>query len=117
MPRPGMAGGSADTLSRGTFMRQSMRAAAAALLCCATPVMAAEIHVQDPVPFNESAIIAENIKAECRMGAQLATAACEHARAQHLPILASCSYLSDKFFLTPPAEWAYDTATKVATLR
>ncbi|ROP79769.1 hypothetical protein EDF74_0831 [Stenotrophomonas rhizophila] len=55
-------------------MRHSMRAAVAALLCCATPVMAAEIHVQDPVPFNESAIIAENIKAECRMGAQLATA-------------------------------------------
>lgn len=55
-------------------MRHSMRAAAAALLCCATPAMAAEIHVQDPVPFSESSIIADNIKAECRMGAQLATA-------------------------------------------
>jgi predicted GNAT family acetyltransferase len=51
------------------------------------------------------------------VGAQLATAACEHARAQRLPILASCSYLSDKFFLTPPAGWIYDAATKVATLR
>jgi len=55
-------------------MRHSMRAAVAALLCCATPVMAAEIHVQDPVPFAESSIIAENIKAECRIGAQLASA-------------------------------------------
>ncbi|MBT2766601.1 hypothetical protein J7J08_03010 [Stenotrophomonas sp. ISL-67] len=55
-------------------MRHSMRAAAAVLLCCATPAFAATVHVQDPVPFSESSYIADNIKAECRMGAQLATA-------------------------------------------
>ncbi|MFI8717780.1 hypothetical protein ACIGHF_07820 [Stenotrophomonas sp. NPDC077464] len=55
-------------------MRHSMRAAAAALLCCATPAMAATIHVQDPIPFSEASYIADNIKAECPMGAQLATA-------------------------------------------
>lgn len=55
-------------------MRHSIRAAAAVLLCCATPAFAATVHVQDPVPFSESAYIADNIKAECRMGAQLATA-------------------------------------------
>lgn len=54
-------------------MRHSIRAAAAALLCCATPALAATVHVQDPVPFSESAFIADNIKAECSMGAQLAT--------------------------------------------
>jgi hypothetical protein len=55
-------------------MRHSMRAAAAALLCCATPAFAATVHVQDPVPFSETSYIADNIKAECRMGAQLGTA-------------------------------------------
>ncbi|MGH8038760.1 MAG: hypothetical protein ACREPD_13555 [Stenotrophomonas sp.] len=55
-------------------MRHPMRAAAAVLLCCASPAFAATVHVQDPVPFSESAYIADNIKAECRMGAQLATA-------------------------------------------
>ncbi|MCW4456320.1 hypothetical protein OK348_16165 [Flavobacterium sp. MXW15] len=54
-------------------MRHSMRAAVAALLCCALPSMAAEIHAQDPVPYSESSIIAENIKAECRIGTQLAS--------------------------------------------
>lgn len=55
-------------------MRHSRYAATAVLLCIATPAMADTIHVQDPVPFSESAYIADNIKAECRMGAQLATA-------------------------------------------
>ncbi|WP_313343878.1 hypothetical protein [Stenotrophomonas sp.] len=55
-------------------MRHSMRAAAAVLLCCASPAFAATVHVQDPVPFSDSAYIADNIKTECRMGAQLATA-------------------------------------------
>ena len=55
-------------------MHHSLRAAAAALLCCATPAIAAEIHVLDPVPYSESAYIADNIKAECRIGAQLASA-------------------------------------------
>lgn len=55
-------------------MHHSLRAAAAALLCCATPALAADIHVQDPVPFAESSYIADNIKAECRIGAQLASA-------------------------------------------
>lgn len=54
-------------------MRHSMCAAAAALLCCATPAMADTIHVQDPIPFSDAAYIADNVKAECRMGAQLAT--------------------------------------------
>ncbi len=51
------------------------------------------------------------------VGAQLAAAACAHARENRFTLLASCSYLSDKFFLTPPPEWAYDKATKVATLK
>jgi len=54
-------------------MRHSRYAATAVLLCLATPAMADTIHVQDPIPFSESAYIADNIKAECRMGAQLAT--------------------------------------------
>lgn len=54
-------------------MRHPIRAAAAVLLCCASPAFAGTVHVQDPVPFSESAYIADNIKAECRMGAQLAT--------------------------------------------
>jgi hypothetical protein len=55
-------------------MRHSKRAAVAVLLCCASPAFAGTVHVQDPVPFSESAYIADNIKTECRMGAQLATA-------------------------------------------
>jgi hypothetical protein len=55
-------------------MRHSLCVAAAALLSCATPALAADIHVQDPVPYAESAYIADNIKAECRIGAQLASA-------------------------------------------
>lgn len=55
-------------------MRHPIRAAAAVLLCCASPAFAATVHVQDPVPFSDSAYIADNIKTECRMGAQLATA-------------------------------------------
>ncbi len=51
------------------------------------------------------------------VGAQLAAAACAHAQSQKFSLLASCSYLSDKFFLTPPPPWVYDAATKVATLR
>lgn len=85
MPAPHRVAGHGRGIGQLTFqgesMRHSMRAAAAALLCCATPVMAAQIHVQDPVPFNEAAIIAENIKAECRMGAQLATALGKNAPA------------------------------------
>ena len=50
------------------------------------------------------------------VGARLADAACAHAKSQSLAVLASCSYISDKYFLTPPAGWAYDKATKVATL-
>jgi len=55
-------------------MRHPVRAAAAVLLCCASPAFAATIQVQDPIPYSESAYIADNIKAECRLGAQLATA-------------------------------------------
>ena len=55
-------------------MRHSLCVAASTLLSCATPALAADIHVQDPVPFAESAYIADNIKAECRIGAQLASA-------------------------------------------
>ncbi|MCS4234290.1 hypothetical protein [Stenotrophomonas sp. BIGb0135] len=55
-------------------MRHSSCAALAVLLCCTAPALAADIHVQDPVPFSESAYIADNIKTECRMGAQLASA-------------------------------------------
>ncbi|WNH51612.1 hypothetical protein [Stenotrophomonas oahuensis] len=55
-------------------MRHPIRAAAAVLLCCASPAFAGTVQVQDPVPFSESAFIADNIKDECRMGAQLATA-------------------------------------------
>jgi hypothetical protein len=54
-------------------MRHTKCAAAAVLLCCATSAMADTIHVQDPIPFSETSYIADNIKAECRMGAQLAT--------------------------------------------
>lgn len=49
-------------------------AAVAVLLCCASPAIAATISMQDPVPFSETSFIADNIKAECRMGTQLATA-------------------------------------------
>jgi len=69
------------TISRGKSMRHSIGAAAAALLCFATPALAADIHVQDPVPFSESSYIADNIKAECRMGAQLASALGSNASA------------------------------------
>lgn len=55
-------------------MRHSKRAAAAVLLCCASPAFAATVHVQEKVPFSETSYIAENIKVECRMGSQLATA-------------------------------------------
>jgi hypothetical protein len=55
-------------------MRHSNCAAMAVLLCCATPAMADTVHVQDPIPFSEASYIADNIKAECPMGAQLATA-------------------------------------------
>ncbi len=50
------------------------------------------------------------------VGARLADAACAHAQAESLSVLASCSYISDKYFASPPAGWAYDKATKVATL-
>ena len=55
-------------------MRHPIRAAAAVLLCCASPAFAGTVQVQDPVPFSDSAYIADNIKAECPMGAHLATA-------------------------------------------
>ncbi|WP_314103516.1 hypothetical protein [uncultured Stenotrophomonas sp.] len=60
-------------------MRHSMRAALAALLCCATPVMAATVQVQDPVPFSEEAYIPRYIMSECQMGQQLARALAERA--------------------------------------
>jgi predicted GNAT family acetyltransferase len=49
------------------------------------------------------------------VGARLADAACAHAAAQNLRVLASCSYISDKYFAPPPAGWAYDAASKLAT--
>ncbi|WP_312320865.1 hypothetical protein [Stenotrophomonas sp.] len=55
-------------------MRHPIRAAAAALLCCASPAFAGTVQVQDPIPYSESAYIADNIKAECSLGTQLATA-------------------------------------------
>lgn len=55
-------------------MRYPSLAAVAVLLCAAGPAMAAEIRAQDPVPYAASSIIAENIKAECRIGAHLASA-------------------------------------------
>ncbi|WP_315389276.1 hypothetical protein [uncultured Stenotrophomonas sp.] len=54
-------------------MLHSKRAAVAVLLCCASPAFAGTVHVQDTVPFSETSYIADNIKAECRMGAQLVT--------------------------------------------
>jgi hypothetical protein len=72
LPR-GTLGDRAPTF-QGESMRHLLRAAVAALSCCATPVLAAEIHVQDPVPYAASSYIAENIKTECRIGAQLASA-------------------------------------------
>ena len=50
------------------------------------------------------------------VGARLADAACAHARAHSLSVLASCSYLSDKYFREPPAGWVYDKDSKVAKL-
>jgi predicted GNAT family acetyltransferase len=51
------------------------------------------------------------------VGAKLADAACLYAAEQKFTILASCSYLSDKYFLNPPSGWQYDAATKTAQLR
>ncbi|MCR6686354.1 hypothetical protein [Pseudoxanthomonas sp.] len=51
------------------------------LLACglAVPAMAAEIRMQSPVPFSESSIIADNVKAECRLDARLAEFVSQHA--------------------------------------
>jgi predicted GNAT family acetyltransferase len=52
------------------------------------------------------------------VGAKLADAASQWARESRYSILASCSYLSDKYFpATPPAGFVYNAATKVAQLQ
>ncbi|MEG2806218.1 hypothetical protein [Stenotrophomonas sp.] len=55
-------------------MRHLKCTAVAVLLCCATPVLAADIHMQDVVPYGEATYVADNIKAECPIGTQLAIA-------------------------------------------
>jgi predicted GNAT family acetyltransferase len=52
------------------------------------------------------------------VGARLAEAACEHARSQRYSLLASCSFLSDKFFVANcPPGWSYDAKSKCAILQ
>ncbi len=51
----------------------------AGLVLAALPASAADIRVVDPVPFSESAIIADNIKAECAVGTTLARALAANA--------------------------------------
>jgi predicted GNAT family acetyltransferase len=51
------------------------------------------------------------------VGAKLADAACLYAAEHKYSVLASCSYLSDKYFLSPPPGWVYEASTKVAQLK
>lgn len=51
---------------------RTLSAAGFALCAFSAVSSAAEIRVQNPVPFSETAVIASNIKAECSIGAQLA---------------------------------------------
>ena len=58
---------------KGMGMKGRTLSAAGFALCAFSAVsLAAEIRVQNPVPFSETAVIASNIKAECNIGAQLA---------------------------------------------
>ena len=49
------------------------------------------------------------------VAAQLADAACAHAAARSLNVLATCSYISGKYFSPPPVGWAFDPHTRIAT--
>lgn len=56
-------------------MKNTVWALTALLACCPLgSVSAADIQVPNPVPFSESAIIADNIKSECTLNVQLAEA-------------------------------------------
>ncbi|WP_454831712.1 hypothetical protein [Pseudoxanthomonas wuyuanensis] len=53
--------------------------AALFVFCPLGPVSAADILVTNPVPFSDSAIVADNIKSECAIDVQLAEAIKAHA--------------------------------------
>ncbi|AWH17221.1 hypothetical protein C1922_07790 [Stenotrophomonas sp. ZAC14D2_NAIMI4_7] len=60
-------------------MKLLLPLALAGLATLVLPAAAAEIRVVQPVPFSESAIIAEAIKAECTIGTTLAQSLAENA--------------------------------------
>ena len=60
-------------------MKHLLYVIAAGITLSAQTAHAAEIRVNDPVPFSESAIIADNIKAECTISATLLQALASNA--------------------------------------
>ena len=49
------------------------------------------------------------------IGNLLVDAACDEAKQKKHSVIASCSFISDKYFLTPPLGWTYDAKTKTAS--
>lgn len=52
-------------------MKHFLHLAVAGLAIVALPASAGEVRIENPVPFSESAFIADNIKNECSIGAAL----------------------------------------------
>ena len=51
------------------------------------------------------------------IGDLLVNAACNEAIQKKYRVIASCSFISDKYFLKPPTGWTYDPKTKTATFQ